>query len=148
VGIHFFRHHRDGDAMKDLRTGMSKVKGLGSAHHGVSHWIWQRVTAIALIPLSLWFVYSLVTLMLAPAVLNVAAWFASPINTVAMALLLVALLVHAKLGVQVVIEDYVHGPFWKYTLLLLNTFACWALAAVGIVAVLKLHSLDVAIGVG
>ncbi len=130
----------------DLRSGISKVKGLGSAHHGVSHWWWQRVTAVALIPLSVWFVYSLVSVMLSPSVLDVAAWFASPVNTVAMGLLLAALFFHAKLGVQVVIEDYVHGSFWKYTLLLGNTFICFTFAAISIVAILKLHFLDVAAG--
>lgn len=127
----------------ELRSRLSKVKGLGSAHHGVSHWWLQRLTALALVPLSLWFITSLVTAMLSPSFIEVAAWFASPFNTVVMVLMIVALFTHAKLGMQVVIEDYVHGPMAKYTLLLANTFFCYACGAVGVVAVLKLHFLDV-----
>jgi len=127
-----------------LRTELGKVKGLGTAHHGVSHWWMQRMTALALVPLSLWFFYSLVTSMLAPNVIKVAEWFASPVNAVITVLMLVATFTHAKLGVQVVIEDYVKSPFAKYALLLLNNFICIVFGAVAILAVLKLHFLDVA----
>jgi succinate dehydrogenase / fumarate reductase membrane anchor subunit len=127
-----------------LRTELGKVKGLGTAHHGVSHWWLQRVTALALVPLSLWFFYSLVTSMLAPNVIKVAEWFASPVNAVITVLMLAATFTHAKLGVQVVIEDYVKSPFAKYALLLLNNFICIVFAAVAILAVLKLHFLDIA----
>jgi len=133
-------------AASDLRTKLARVKGLGAAHHGVSHWWLQRVTAIALIPMSLWFVASLITALLTPDVLKVAEWFASPINAGIMILMIIALFLHAKLGVQVVIEDYVHGHFSKYLLLLLNIFFCYSFAALSILAVLKLHFLDVATG--
>lgn len=129
--------------MPDLRSKLSKAKGLGAAHHGVGHWWWQRVTAVAIVPLSLWFMYALVTLMLTPDAVKVAEWLASPVNALIMALLIIAGFFHAKLGVQVVIEDYVHSPASKYTLLLLNTFICFLGIAVGIVAILKLHLLDI-----
>ncbi|MDE3015407.1 MAG: succinate dehydrogenase, hydrophobic membrane anchor protein [Pseudomonadota bacterium] len=129
-----------------LRTRLARVKGLGAAHRGVSHWWWQRVTALALIPLSLWFVASLVSALLLPDVMKVAQWFASPVNALLMIALLAALFLHAKLGVQVIIEDYVHSPVMKYTLLLLNMFICFAFAAVCILAVLKLHMIDVGAG--
>lgn len=132
------------DASSDLRTQLNKAKGLGAAHHGVSHWWLQRVTAVALIPLTLWFMYSLVTAMLTTDVTLVAGWFASPVNAVVMVMMLIALFVHAKLGVQVVIEDYVHTPLMKYALLLANIFICFAFAAISILAVLKLHFLDIA----
>ncbi|MDX1975676.1 MAG: succinate dehydrogenase, hydrophobic membrane anchor protein [Rickettsiales bacterium] len=129
----------------DLRSDMSKARGLGSAHHGVSHWWWQRVTALALIPLSVWFVYSLVTVVLSPSVTTTAQWFASPINSIVMVLMLLATFIHAKLGLQVVIEDYVKSPFNKYALLLLNLFICVVFASVSILAVLKLHFLYVSV---
>lgn len=128
-----------------LRSKLSRAKGLGSAHHGVSHWWLQRVTAVALIPLSIWFMYSLVTLLLQPDVIKVAEWLASPVNALVMVLLLIATFIHAKLGVQVVIEDYVHGPVMKYTLLLALLLACFALTTAGIIAVLKLHFLDITV---
>lgn len=130
----------------DLRTKLARVRGLGAAHHGVGHWWLQRVTAVALIPLSLWFVYALVSALLTPDVARVAQWFSSPVHTLLTVLLIAATFVHAKLGTQVVIEDYVHGPVMKYTLLLLNTFLCFLFAAVCVLAVLKLHFLDVAAG--
>lgn len=129
--------------MSDMRSTISKARGLGSAHHGVGHWWWQRVTALAIIPLSLYFLSALLTMMLTSDITKVAEWLASPLNALVVILLLVAAFYHAKLGLQVVIEDYVKGPFTKYGLLLLNTFACFIFAIIGIVSVLKLHFLDI-----
>ncbi len=126
----------------NLQSKLKRVKGLGSAHHGVQHWWMQRVTAVALIPLSLWFTGSLVTAMLSPNVVKIATWFASPVNAIVMVMLLVAMFMHARLGIQVIVEDYVKCPVKKYGLLLLNTFVCFAFAALSILAVLKLHFLD------
>jgi succinate dehydrogenase / fumarate reductase membrane anchor subunit len=128
----------------DMRSRLKRVKGLGAAHHGVSHWWLQRVTAVAIIPLSLWFMCSLVTVLLTPNVLKVAEWFASPVSTILMVMLLVAVFTHAKLGLQVVIEDYIKCAATKFTLLLANNFICSILIGVGILAVLKLHFLDIA----
>ena len=128
----------------DLRSRLSRVKGLGSAGHGTHHWWMQRVTAVAMVPLSLWFVASLVTGLLSPNVIKVAEWFASPVNTIMMVMMIGALFTHAKLGAQVIIEDYVKCPVSKYSLLLANTFVCYAFASLSILAVLKLHFLDVA----
>lgn len=123
----------------DFRSKLSRAKGLGTAHHGAHHWWIQRVTALALIPLSTWFVYSLMLLMVGSNTSSVTAWFSSPCNAVLMSLLMVATFWHAMLGLQVVIEDYVHAPFSKYLLLLANTFFCFGFGAVSILAVLKLH---------
>lgn len=128
--------------MKDLRSSLSRARGLGSAHHGVGHWWLQRLTAVAIAPLSLWVLYSLLTVMLTPEVTKVAEWLAVPLNALVMVLLLSAVFWHAKLGVQVVVEDYVKHPFLKYGLLILTAFACFAFCAVGIIAILKLHFLD------
>lgn len=130
----------------ELRSKLGKARGLGSAKQGVAHWWYQRLTAVAIAPLGLWFVYALLSLMREPGPVAVAIWFASPVSAVGVSLLLIALFWHAKLGLQVVVEDYVKSPFLKYALLLGNNFACFALAAVGILSVLKLHFLDIAAG--
>lgn len=126
------------------RTQLKRVKGLGSSHHGLSHWWLQRVTAVALVPLSVWFIISLMSSLLTTSVVKVAEWFASPFNSVLMILLLGSTFVHAKLGIQVVIEDYVKCSKSKFLLLFLNMFVCSMLAAISILAVLKLHFLDIA----
>lgn len=126
----------------DFRSELSKAKGLGSAKHGVGHWWQQRVTAVALIPLSLWFFYSVLTAMLSPNVVKVAEWFSSPLHAIFTVLLLIATFVHAQLGIQVVVEDYVKAPVAKYLLLLANIFINYGFAVLCILAVLKLHFLD------
>ena len=131
----------------DLRSRLKRAKGLGSAHHGVEHWWLQRATAVALIPLSLWFVTALVTALVSPNVVKVAMWFSSPINALIMVLLLVSTFTHVKLGAQVIIEDYIKCPASKYALLLANSFLCYSFTALSILAVLKLHFLDAGAGV-
>lgn len=126
-----------------MRSKLGKVKGLGSAHHGVGHWWLLRVTSVALIPLSLWFIISLVTALLSPNVIYVAEWFSSPLNAMLMIGMLAALFIHTCLGLQEVVVDYVKCRFTRYGLLMLNTFLCFAFAITSILAVLKLHFLDV-----
>lgn len=123
----------------DYRSKLSKVRGLGSAHHGVGHWWWQRVTAVAMVPLSAWFVISLFACLNTSEVASVTEWFASPLNTILMLALMPIALFHAKLGLQVVIEDYVHTPCCKYFLLLANLLACGGMAVICVLAILKLH---------
>jgi succinate dehydrogenase / fumarate reductase membrane anchor subunit len=103
--------------MTDLRTPLARARGLGSAKEGVAHWWAQRATALALIPLSLWFVGSVIGLIGASHAV-VSAWIASPVSAVLLILLLGATLHHAQLGCQVVIEDYVHGEGAKVALIL------------------------------
>lgn len=125
----------------ELRSKLGRVKGLGAAHHGVGHWWWQRLTAVVMVPLSIWFLCGLLTSMLSPDIMKPAEWFLSPVNMLAMVFLLIAVCVHMKLGLQVVIEDYIKPPVMKYTLLLFVTFACFALIGIGLAAILKLHFL-------
>ena len=122
-----------------LRTPIAHAKGLGSAKEGVSHWWAQRVTALALVPLTLWFVVSVIGLTDADHA-TAAAWLASPVRAALAVLFLAVLFYHAKLGMQVVIEDYVHHEGTKTAALLLVTFAIYFLGATAVIAVLKIAS--------
>ena len=119
-----------------LRSPLGRALGLGSAKEGVEHWWLQRVTAVALILLALWFVAALVAHLGADHAAAV-AWLRSPLTAVAMNLLVVATFVHMALGVQVVIEDYVHHEVMKVASLILLRLACWALGAAALFAVLR-----------
>lgn len=118
-----------------LRSPLSKAIGLGSAKHGFSHWWWQRVTAIALVPLTLWFVYSVLSLISGDHG-SASAWLSSPINATIMLLFVLTALFHAQTGLQVVIEDYIHTKWVNLTLLLLIKFASVAMAVLAIISVL------------
>jgi succinate dehydrogenase / fumarate reductase, membrane anchor subunit len=120
-----------------LRTPLSKAIGRGSAGEGVGHWWVQRVTAVALLPLTAWFVISLLGQPL-QSYDAMRGWLGQPCVAVPTILLVFTLAWHSKLGVQVVIEDYVHGKGAKTTLLLLSTFVHIAAAVAGIFAILAL----------
>ncbi len=122
--------------MGNLRSPLSKAVGLGSAKHGFSHWWWQRVTALALIPLTLWFLYSLICLVGADYQ-EVSSWLSSPINAAILLLFVLTALYHGQTGLQVVIEDYVHSKWMNLTLLLLVKFAAVVMAVLAIISVLK-----------
>lgn len=120
-----------------MRTMLGRVRGLGSAKEGVHHWWAQRVTAIALVPLVLWFVISIITLVGQPYA-AVVAWVANPVCGVLLIGLIAAVFHHAQLGLTVVIEDYVHTEGAKLASLLAVRGAALILAGIGIVSVLKL----------
>ena len=105
-----------------MRTSIGRVRGLGSARDGVSHWRLQRLTAIANVLLVLWFVFS-ATALAGSSYEQVRAWLASPVAASLMILLVISTFYHAKLGVQVVIEDYVHHEGAKIGLLAAVTLA-------------------------
>jgi succinate dehydrogenase / fumarate reductase, membrane anchor subunit len=120
-----------------LRSPLSRARGLGSAKEGVGHWIWQRLTAVALIPLTLWFVLSVIV--------NAGAdysamhtWVATPYVAVLLVIYLATLFHHSQLGLQVVIEDYIHTKWVNLSLILLVKFSHVLFAAAGIFAVLKI----------
>ena len=123
-------HHR-------LRSPLARAIGLGSAKEGVEHWLVQRVTAVALVPLALWFVIAVIGLVGADYD-TVLAWVGQPLPAILLVLLLIATFYHAALGLQVVIEDYIHGELARFGLVILTRLACIALAVAGIVAVLTL----------
>jgi succinate dehydrogenase / fumarate reductase, membrane anchor subunit len=125
------------EASKSLRNPMARVRGLGSAKEGVHHWWMQRVTAIALVPLSVWFVASVVSLAGADQA-AITQWLGAPFTLGALSLTLIAAFYHAVLGLQVVIEDYIHAKAVKLTLILLVQFAAFAFTAAGIIAMLMI----------
>ena len=119
------------------QTPLARVEGLGAAHSGTGHFWRQRVSAVALIPLSIWFVYAGLTLVGADRE-AVIAFLHQPVNAIAMALFVIATLHHSVLGVQVVIEDYAHSEGWKIALLLLNQFVAWTIGACCLFALVKI----------
>jgi succinate dehydrogenase / fumarate reductase membrane anchor subunit len=119
-----------------LRTPIAQIRGLGSAREGVGHWKMQRLTAVANVLLVLWFLISAVSLAGAGYEAT-RAWLASPVAASFMLLLIASVFYHAKLGVQVVIEDYVHHEGIKLASLLAVTLLCIALGVTCAVAVLK-----------
>ncbi len=120
-----------------FRTPMGRARGLGSARDGAGHWWAQRLTAIALVPLTLWFVASVVSLAGASHA-EVASWIGAPVPAVLMILFIVATFHHAQLGLQVVIEDYVHSEGLKIAGIVLVKFAAAALGLVSVFAVLRI----------
>lgn len=122
--------------MSDFRTPLGKVRGLGSAREGTEHFWRQRVTAIANVPLTLFFVGLLVSLHGADFE-QTRAVLANPLVALLLILMLFAGLYHMRLGMQMIIEDYVHGGT-RIVLLLLNTFFTIAIGVASIFALLKL----------
>jgi succinate dehydrogenase / fumarate reductase membrane anchor subunit len=119
-----------------FRTPISRARGLGASHHGVGHFITERVSGLALIPLALWGVFA--GLRLAGIGYEGAIeWVSIPLNTVLLCLLLVVGLIHLKGAIQLVIEDYIQGFVIKSVLVIGNLFLCVLGGAVGVVAILK-----------
>lgn len=118
------------------QSPIARVRGLGAAREGVGHWIRQRLTAISNVILVLWFVFSAMALAGADYQ-EVRAWLASPVSASLMILLVISVFYHARLGLQVVVEDYLHHPALKLGTLVAITLIISALAVACIVAVLK-----------
>jgi succinate dehydrogenase / fumarate reductase membrane anchor subunit len=122
--------------MKSLRSPLGRVAGLGSAKSGVHHWWLQRLTSIALVPLTVWFTVSVLTL---PAMdhITVVSWLAQSWNSLLLILLVLVATYHSQLGVQVVVEDYIPDPGMKTLILVVVTFGHAFLAVAGVFAILK-----------
>ncbi len=120
-----------------LRSPLARVRGLGAAGEGTSHWWGQRLTALALVPLTFWFVASLAMLAGADHA-TVRAWADSPVVAGLLVLLIVTTFHHTYLGLQVVIEDYVHHEGPKLAALLLVKAACLVLGLIGVLSALLL----------
>lgn len=120
-----------------LETPLHKVQGMGSSHSGVGHFWRQRVTAAALIPLAIWFGVSVLGLIGAHEAATL-AFLSQPLNAILMASFVVILLFHMALGLQVVIDDYVHGSGQKLVLMLLMRGFSIAVGAAAIFALLRI----------
>ncbi|MEO0999710.1 MAG: succinate dehydrogenase, hydrophobic membrane anchor protein [Pseudomonadota bacterium] len=119
------------------RTALQRATGHGSAKEGVEHWWGQRVTSIALIPLTPLFLFPLGR-SLGGGHEAVLATYAHPLNALVAILFIVVSAQHLKQGLQVVIEDYVHGKGSRTAALLANTFLCWTIGLVGVFAVARI----------
>jgi succinate dehydrogenase / fumarate reductase membrane anchor subunit len=118
------------------RTPLSQARGLGSAKHGVGHWISERVAAIALVPLIIWGAYSVI-LLARMDYYEAAAWIGDPVNATLVILTIFLSTTHMISGVRVVIEDYVYSHLNKALALLLNLFIGWLAGALAIFSILK-----------
>ncbi len=119
-----------------LRTPLSEAKGLGSAKEGVGHWWMQRLTAVALVPLAIWFAFA-VAMLGSASYETMVAWLQSPVVAVLIILFIAATFYHTQLGLQVIVEDYVEGWLKIVSLVLIN-FLCIILAVAGFIALLKI----------
>ena len=122
--------------MKSLRSPLGTVVGLGSAKSGVHHWWLQRLSSIALVPLTVWFTVSLLSL---PALdhVTVVAWMAQSWTALLLILLVLVATYHSQLGVRVVVEDYIHNTGLRTLILVTLTFTHAILAVAGVFAILK-----------
>ncbi|MBL4658989.1 MAG: succinate dehydrogenase, hydrophobic membrane anchor protein [Alcanivoracaceae bacterium] len=121
------------------RTDIKKVKALGTAKHGFGHWWMQRLSAVLMIPLGLWFVFSLMSMEnLSPDTLI--QWLYNPVPALLMALWTITVVYHAALGLQVIIEDYVHKKSITLALLLLVKFAMFTMIVATFFSLFKLVS--------
>jgi succinate dehydrogenase / fumarate reductase membrane anchor subunit len=120
----------------DFRTPLKRARGLGSAKDGTGHFLWQRVTAIALVLAGAWLLGLLLSLSSADYA-HARLMVADPLNATVLVAFLVAACWHAKLGMQVVIEDYVHAPLFAGIAHLANIFFCALAAIAGVLAVVR-----------
>jgi succinate dehydrogenase / fumarate reductase membrane anchor subunit len=120
-----------------LRSALGHARGLGAAKEGAHHWWLQRLTAIALIPLTLWLVASIIGLS-GTGYEEFLSWFGKPINSTLMILFLGVGFHHAQLGMQVVYEDYISSHGTRTAMTILTKFACYGLATLSIVSILTI----------
>ncbi|MCM2343910.1 MAG: succinate dehydrogenase, hydrophobic membrane anchor protein [Alphaproteobacteria bacterium] len=119
-----------------ILSPLARARGAGSAHHGAGHWLHQRITALANIPLMLWLVWSVVH-MQDWNYAAVSLWLAQPINAILMILAVLSTFYHAALGAQVVVEDYIHHPGFKMVKLIGLRLFFIAAAVASVFSILK-----------
>ena len=122
--------------MTSYRTPLSRARGLGSAKHGAGHWISERVTSLALVPLTVWAAYAVLRLATGDY-LTAAHWVANPLNAALVVLTFLVAFLHMHSGMRVVVEDYIEKTLTRSALLVLNLFVCGLAAALAVVSILK-----------
>lgn len=120
-----------------MRTPLSRIRGLGAAHHGTEHFWMQRLTAAANVLLLVVLIGVMVTLV-GSTHATVIATLSKPLIAVLVVTAIISVAIHMRIGMQVIIEDYVHSPLRKVVLLMLNTFFAWGVAISCLYAVLKI----------
>jgi succinate dehydrogenase / fumarate reductase membrane anchor subunit len=121
----------------NLRNPVAQARGLGSAKEGTSHWLWQRITAVGLAMLSVWFIWNLLSL-IGGGYAESRSFLAQPHNAVLMSAYVLFLFYHAQLGLQVVIEDYVHVRWLEITLQLIVKFAACLVVLASLFAITRI----------
>ena len=121
------------------QSHIGRARGLGSAKTGVHHFIWERATGLALVPLCLWFVYSLLSTLMDGNISTLINWIDSSIVAMLMFLLVTAGFLHSMFGMQVVLEDYIHKQPWSSFLQWTNKIIHIVLAVLCLMAIIKLH---------
>ncbi|MDP4796320.1 MAG: succinate dehydrogenase, hydrophobic membrane anchor protein [Rhodospirillales bacterium] len=121
----------------EFRSQLGRVRGLGASHGGVHHFWVQRISGIALVPLVIWFVLAASTAVSADLA-TFKAWVGAHYNPALLILLILTMFHHAMLGLQVIIEDYIHGEAAKLTTLIVTKFAVYLIGACAIFAVIRL----------
>lgn len=122
-----------------MNSPLKNAKGLGSSHHGVEHWMGQKITAIANLPLVLWFIYSIISLYGQGASYELFTdWVGRPYNTLLLVALFLSVFYHAKLGAQVIVEDYISCECFKKVKLIAQKLFFTFMTLASILAVLKI----------
>jgi succinate dehydrogenase / fumarate reductase membrane anchor subunit len=122
----------------DFRTQLNKCKGLGSAKDGANHWWMQRLTALGLLPLVIWFVVTILKITMSNQI-GLIEIIRSPINLTMLILFLVVSIYHGMLGMKVIIEDYVHAEGTKFALIILLQFISVVSILVGLTAIITFY---------
>lgn len=122
-----------------MQTPLARVRHLGAAKEGADHWLWQRITAIMMIPLALWFVSSMWWLVISGAShADLVSWLSGPVAAILMLVFLGAIFFHLKLGLQVVVEDYVHTKWLKWAMLIKLTIGTLLFSAASLYSVIAI----------
>jgi len=124
-----------------MRSGLSRARGLGSAQTGATHWFAERVTGMALVPLTLWFIYSIFSLLGAPRA-AVAAWAGHTVNATLLLALVLIMFKHMAMGLQVVMEDYIHSEKLRLVSVLAMKAVVGLFGIAAILAIIKLALAD------
>jgi succinate dehydrogenase / fumarate reductase membrane anchor subunit len=131
--------------MTSYRTPLGRARGLGSAKHGAGHWVSERISAVALVPLVIWMVYGVLRLSANDYGFAV-HWIQDPLNATLTVLTFAISFWHMHSGVRVVVEDYIHKTGTKTALLLINLFICGLAGALAIFSILKVALTAAALG--